>query len=208
MNFKNRINLPYEPGTDEEEIEEVMQAHKEFVPSRLVTIPFMTILRERAYKESTVENLPFRSNFIYYVDQVLYAIQDLPDDKRPLKFNLKWDEAEQSRTKVQYFVSQAVLQAAVEAAANGVKRENLTFNFSYPEAYNADHLRAFKRITRRAVNIGLHDENYKTQEKTGFETESIASALYFAKGQEVPLVNNVVTIDIWGGTSDISIWQY
>ena len=167
----------------------------------------MTILRERTYKESTVENLPFRSNFIYYVDQVLYAIQDLPDDKRPLKFNLKWDEAEQSRTKVQYFVSQAVLQAAVEAAANGVKRENLTFNFSYPEAYNTDHLRSFKRITRRAVNIGLHDENYKTQEKTGFETESISSALYFAKGQEVPFTENVVTIDIGGGTSDLSIWQ-
>ena len=28
LNFKDRINLPYEPGTDEEEIEEVMQAHK------------------------------------------------------------------------------------------------------------------------------------------------------------------------------------
>ena len=66
-----------------------MQAHKEFVPSRLVNVPFMTILRERAYKETSVENLPFRSNFIYYVDQVLYAIEDLPDDKRPLKFNLK-----------------------------------------------------------------------------------------------------------------------
>ena len=205
--FKNRINLPYEPGTDEEEIEEVMQAHKEFVPSREVTVPFMTILRERSYKETSVENFPFRSNFIYYVDQVLYAIQDLPDDKRPLKFNLKWDEAEQSRTKVQYFVSQVVLQAAVEAAANGVKRENLSFNFSYPEAYNADHLRAFKRITRRAVTVGLGDEKFKVQEKTGFLTESISSALYFAKGQEVPLVNNVVTIDIGGGTSDLSIWQ-
>jgi hypothetical protein len=205
--FKNRINTPYEPGTDEEEIEEVMQAHKEFVPSREVTVPFMTILRERSYKESSVENLPFRSNFIYYVDQVLYAIEDLPDDKRPLKFNLKWDEAEQSRTKVQYFVSQVVLQAAVEAAANGVKRENLTFNFSYPEAYNADHLRAFKRITRRAVNVGLGDEKYKSQEKTGFETESISSALYFAKGQEIPFTENVVTIDIGGGTSDLSIWQ-
>ena len=207
LTFKDRINLPYEPGTDEEEIEEVMQAHKEFVPSRHVTVPFMTILRERSYKESTVENLPFRSNFIYYVDQVLYAIQDLPDDKRPLKFNLKWDEAEQSRTKVQYFISQVVLQAAVEAAANGVKRENLTFHFSYPEAYNADHLRAFKRITRRAVNIGLDDEKYKTQEKTGFGTESISSALYFAKGQEIPFTENVVTIDIGGGTSDLSIWQ-
>ena len=135
LGFKNRINLPYEPGTEEEEMEEVMQAHKEFVPSRFVSVPFMTILRERSYKETSSESLPFRSNFIYYVDQVLYAIQDLPDDKRPLKFNLKWDEAEQSRAKSQYFISQIVLQAAVEAAANGIKRENLLFNFSYPEAY-------------------------------------------------------------------------
>ena len=184
-----------------------MQAHKEFVPSRIVEPPFMTILRERSYKESSIENLPFRSNFIYYVDQVLYAIQDLPDDKRPLKFNLKWDEAEQGRTKVQYFMAQVVLQAAVEAAANGVKRENLTFNFSYPEAYTANFTTSFKKVTRRAVNIGLGDKDYKTLEKTRFETESISSALYFAKGQEVPFVDNVVTIDIGGVTSDLSIWQ-
>ena len=207
LEFKNRINLPYDPGTDEEEIEEVMQAHKEFVPSRLVSSPFMTILRERNYKETSSENLPFRSNFIYYVDQVLYAIQDLPDDKRPLKFNLKWDEAEQGRTKVQYFMAQIILQAAVEAAASGVKRENLTFKFSYPEAYTANFTTSFKKVTRRAVNIGLGDNNYKTLEKSGFETESISSALYFAKGQEVPFVDNVVTIDIGGGTSDLSIWQ-
>ena len=207
LNFKNRINLPYDPGTEEEEIEEVMQAHKEFVPSRLVTVPFMTILRERSYKESSVENLPFRSNFIYYVDQVLYAIEDLPDDKRPLKFNLKWGDDEQSRTKIQYFLSQTILQAAVEAAANGIKKENLTFNFSYPEAYSADRLRAFRRITKRSVNVGLGDENFKTQEKTSFLTESVASALYFAEGQKTPFVENVVTIDIGGGTSDISIWQ-
>ncbi len=207
LDFKNRINLPYEPGTDEEEIEEVMQAHKEFVPSRIVSVPFMTILRERAFKETTIDNLPFRSNFIYYVDQVLYAIEDLPDDKRPLKFNLKWDEAEQSRTKVQYFISQTILQAAVEAAANGVKRENLDFNFSYPEAYTSEHLRAFKRITKRSVNIGLSDLNFKTKEKTKFLTESISSALYFASGQKIPFTENVVTIDIGGGTSDLSIWQ-
>ena len=207
LNFKNRINLPYDPGTEEEEIEEVMQAHKEFVPSRLVNVPFMTILRERSYKESSVENLPFRSNFIYYVDQVLYAIQDLPDDKRPLKFNLKWGDDEQSRTKIQYFLSQTILQTAVEAAANGIKKENLTFNFSYPEAYSPDRLRAFRRITKRSVNVGLGDEDFKTQEKTSFLTESISSALYFAEGQKIPFVENVITIDIGGGTSDISIWQ-
>ena len=49
LNFKNRINLPYDPGIEEEEKEEVMQAHKEFVPSRLVNVPFMTILRESKY---------------------------------------------------------------------------------------------------------------------------------------------------------------
>ena len=207
LGFKDRINLPYEAGNDEEEKEEVMQAHKEFVPSRLVSVPFMTILRERSYQETSSENLPFRSNFIYYVDQVLYAIQDLPDDKRPLKFDLKWDEAEQSRVKSQYFISQIVLQAAVEAAAQGIKRENLQFNFSYPEAYSQDLLRSFRRITKRAINIGLNDENYKSQEKTKFETESISSALYFAQGQKIAFANNVVTIDIGGGTSDLSLWQ-
>ena len=207
LNFKNRINLPYEPGIDEEEKEEIMQAHKEFVPSRLVNVPFMTILRERSYKETTSTNLPFRGNFIYYVDQVLYAIEDLPDDRRPLKFNLKWDASEQSRTKVQYFISQVVLQACVEAASNGIKKENLTFNFSYPEAYDYNHAIAFKRQARIALEVGLKDKDFNVQEKTNFRTESISSALYFAEGQKTSFVENVITIDIGGGTSDISIWQ-
>ena len=143
LGFKDRINLPYEAGNDEEEKEEVMQAHKEFVPSRFVSVPFMTILRERSYQETSSENLPFRSNFIYYVDQVLYAIQDLPDDKRPLKFDLKWDEAEQSRVKSQYFISQIVLQAAVEAAAQGIKRENLQFNFFLPRSVFSRFIKIF-----------------------------------------------------------------
>ena len=184
-----------------------MQAHKEFVPSRIVKVPFMTILRERNYKETTSENLPFRGNFIYYVDQVLYAIEDLPDDRRPLKFNLKWDEAEQSRAKVQYFITQTVLQACVEAAANGIKKENLNFSFSYPEAFDFGFARAFKRQARRAIEVGLKDENFKVQEKTDFRTESISSALYFAEGQKTSFTENVITIDIGGGTSDISIWQ-
>jgi hypothetical protein len=207
LNFKNRINLPFEAGSEEEEKEEVMQAHKEFVPSRHVKVPFMTILRERNYKETTAENLPFRGNFIYYVDQVLYAIEDLPDDRRPLKFNLKWDDAEQSRAKVQYFITQTVLQACVEAAANGIKKENLKFSFSYPEAFDFGFARAFKRQARRAIEVGLKDDNFKVQEKTDFRTESISSALYFAEGQKTSFVENVITIDIGGGTSDISIWQ-
>ena len=48
--LKNRINLPYEPGTDEEEIEEVMQAHKEFVPSRLVTSSIYDYFKRDLYR--------------------------------------------------------------------------------------------------------------------------------------------------------------
>ncbi len=207
LNFKNRINSPYEPGTEEEEKEEVMQAHKEFVPSRLINVPFMTILRERTFREATAESLPFRSNFIYFVDQVLYAIEDLPDDRRPLKFNLKWDEAEQSRVKVQYFLSQLILQSCVEAAANGIKPENLSFHFSHPEAYEEGQFRAFRRQARRSIEVGLNEENTNVLKKTTFRTESISSALYFAEGQKVAFVSNIVTIDIGGGTSDLSIWQ-
>ena len=39
--------------------------------------------------------------------------------------------------------------------------------------------------------------------KFKIRTESISSALYFAEGQKIPFVQNVVTIDIGGGTSKI-----
>ena len=70
----------------------------------------------------------------------------------------------------------------------------------------SDHLQLLKEF-RRSVNVGIGDENFKTQEKTNFLTESISSALYFAEGQKTAFTENVVTIDIGGGTSDLSIWQ-
>jgi hypothetical protein len=73
--------------------------------------------------------------------------------------------------------------------------------------YTSEHLRSFKRVAKRAVNVGLADEKFKTQEKTKFLTESVASALYFADSQKTAFTENVVTIDIGGGTSDLSIWQ-
>ena len=63
------------------------------------------------------------------------------------------------------------------------------------------------KSVKERFNFAKFNENYKTQEKTGFETESIASALYFAKGQEVPFTENVVTIDIGGGTTDVAIFK-
>lgn len=206
LNFEERINIPYLPGNTQDDIDEIVQAHKEFVPAQKVDIPFMTILRERVNRESTLENYPFRSNFIYYVDQVLFAIQDLPDNQRPLRFNLKWSQAEQDRVKVQYFLSQVVLQAAVEAAAKGIRKENLNFNFSYPEAFSNDQYRAFKSISKRSINIAFSDEE-KVNSTAKYRPESLSSALYFAQGQKTSFTENVVTIDIGGGTSDISIWQ-
>ncbi len=206
LNFDGRINIPYIPGNTQDDLDEIVQAHKEFVPAQKVDIPFMTILRERVNKETTLENYPFRSNFIYYVDQVLFAIQDLPDSQRPLKFNLKWSQAEQDRVKVQYFLTQVVLQAAVEAAAKGIRKENLSFNFSYPEAFSNDQYRAFKSISKRSINIAFSNEE-GINSAAKYRPESLSSALYFASGQKTSFTENVVTIDIGGGTSDVSIWQ-
>ena len=64
LGFKNRINLPYEPGTEEEEMEEVMQAHKEFVPSRFVSVPFMTILGKDHIKKHHQK--------IYHLEVILF----------------------------------------------------------------------------------------------------------------------------------------
>ena len=40
-----------------------------------------------------------------------------------------------------------------------------------------------------------------------YKSESLSSALYFASSKSAPFTETVVTIDIGGHTSDISIWQ-
>ena len=95
-----------------------------------------------------------------------------------------------------------------EAFCNGVEVDNLDWLFSYPEAFSPDQLRSFKKLFASSVNKILDPTGESPKQfNIKYKSESLTSALYFASHKEATFTESVITIDIGGQTSDVSIWQ-
>ena len=210
VNFLNRI---YSPFTHDEFTESLVYTLRDFLPDKEIELPFLTIGRDRniSLEKNEIQiPLPIWSALIYYVGNINDALADIVDDKkRPLHFNLKWSKTPEDRERVKLFLSQVALQCFAEGLANGVDPARVTWNFSYPESFSPAQLQDFKDIFKVSLYSALQpfDQNIGSQLAPFYKSESLSSALYFASNNSAPFTESVVTIDIGGHTSDISIWQ-
>jgi hypothetical protein len=208
MTFANRALVPFDDA-DEDTLEKAL---RDFLPRREVSIPFMTICRDRLLPGKQSDLLPVWNSYIYYVSNILNAMEDIVSDREnAISFNLKWSKRPEDRTRVQLYLSQVVMQCLAEAAARGVKFENIDWNVSHPEAFTRRQLSAFLNIFASAIKTAQGqqvggEENQRPVNITR-RTESLSTALYFISKSKAAFTENAITIDIGGGTSDISIWQ-
>jgi hypothetical protein len=208
MTFADRALVPFD-DIDEETLD---RALRDFFPRREVSIPFMSISRDRMLSVGNTEFLPVWNNYIYYVNNILHALGDIVSDREnSLSFNLKWSRRPEDRARVQLFLSQVVMQCLAEAAARGVKFENIEWCVSHPEAFTRKQLSAFMNTFASAIQLAQGQQGLEADEKVPLNivrrTESLSTALYFISRAKAAFTENAVTIDIGGGTSDISIWQ-
>lgn len=210
MVFRNRLVLPFELTDDTQRA-----AFQEFLPLADVDIPFMTVLRNRQIGPAAPE-LPLWGSHIYYLTEMDRSLRELAGDR--LRFELKWANDSEERRPILTFLAQVALQSLAEAAATGISPNRVEWRFSYPEAYSPTQLGDFWSTARRAVAIAvspksesaaaLDDPSLRAPEPTT-DSESLATALYFVseKSSEAPPTGNLVTIDMGGLTSDVSIWH-
>jgi len=210
VKFQNRI---FSPFSHDIYADALVFSLRDYLPNHEIELPFLTIARDRNVsldKDEIQIPLPVWSKLIYYVGNISDALADIKDDKkRPLHFNLKWSKTPEDRERVKLFLSQIVLQCLAEALASGTDPSKITWNFSYPESFSPSQLQDFKDIFKNSLYTALQpfDQNISGQTAPFNKSESLSSALYFADKKAAPFTETVVTIDIGGHTSDISIWQ-
>ena len=210
IDFKNRIYSPFTHNLHDEALVYVL---RDYLPDREIKLPFLTISRDRNVginKGDIQDELPIWSAIIYFVGDMRDALADILDDKQsPLHFNLKWSKSPEDRGRIALYLAQVSLQCLAEALASGADLSKLTWNFSYPESFSPSQLRNFHEIFKKSMYLSLQpfDQNIENQKDPFHSSESLSSALYFANQQGAKFVESVVTIDIGGHTSDISIWQ-
>lgn len=179
--------------------------HNEFVPLAETSAPFMTILRSRLQSDD-IEKRPLWSHHIYYIHQIKDALHRLSADSSRLKLGFKFSADANDRTLTLLFLEQVIMHVMVEAASNGIAPSKINWHFSYPESYSHADLRHFQNLINQAVRQTIGSQN-TPKIKIDFVAESLATARYFAHTSEGTFVGHGITVDIGGGSSDMTVWD-
>ena len=194
ISFENRLfQITNSPPRSRTEV------YQQFFSSRLEKTPFFSLFQQhpdsRKKSQSGQRLEPMLDGRIYFVEN--YKL------KENVVSNLKWSPDPEDRIRTQTFIEQICLQCAAEAIHNEVNLIN--WHFSYPLAFSQKDKAAFNTICNNATNT-CEEKTGIQNETVTFESESIATAKYFA-GKFGGFADGAVCIDIGGETSDISIWQ-
>ena len=209
IEFKNRLHSPFLIDKSNERTPYIL---REFIPIKDIKVPFLTIAKDRKFnqKKSDINNnLHLWNSAIYFVGDLIDSLTDIKDPvSGDLQFNLKWSKSPEDRKRIETYLGQVGTQALAEAVASGLEPENISWNFSYPEAFSPDQLRSFKKLFVGSINKVLDPLSENPKEfNINYKSESLTSALYFATNRDAAFTESVVTIDLGGQTSDVSIWQ-
>lgn len=218
------------PKSDEQGA--ILKVYNEFFPPSGREVPFLTALRDRTSRISgePLKSVPVLAATVFlepdanrYIEEIVKLIPRLAQktggggSETTLHFNLKWSSVSWDR-RLNLYLSQLVLQSIVELVYLNVSPASIEWRFSYPEAFDPGKTKRFKEQTRDAVrgiyealgdNLRPRDQNSRPAlPAVTVDKESVSAARYFvtkSDGRSDP--GHVVTIDVGGGTADISIWH-
>ena len=193
----------------------------EFIPNFAVSVPFLTVLMEQ--QSDAVQTLgtgiatrPLWGRSLYAPPSLKVAMDTLVERRQSrLIFNIKWNRGETSdsaaeRRLLGVFARQIIMQAAAELAADGANPDNIKVVYSYPEAFDRRQVRDMHRNFPVWAGDALSPQRTRKiwdDDKCQPLTESLATAYYFVDKHRAPTQTSMVTIDIGGHTSDITVWS-
>jgi hypothetical protein len=163
-----------------------------FVPNSHIPLPLVTAYRVFAPNRID-ENPLLHGNIIVDVTE--------PDISGEVKLNLKWSEEPEDRKLIRAWINQFAFHIVSQAVKNGVKE--IKFKFAYPTAlknegdYKRHFSGAIESLKKKVEKFIRIDDNIE------WETESVASAKFY----DVESFHGLLSIDIGGGTTDISLWK-
>ena len=209
INFTNHLLSPFSAPIDKATWEAFAQRHA--VLDQFT--PFLTALRPQG-AALHAHRLPILNDIILNIKDLRQTIKDIcgpssTGKAEQLKFNLKWSRSPANAEQIQIFLAQTVLQAMAEVVSEGAAPAQISFFFSFPEAFSSGQLDGFKQLVSSAVAIGFdpRNKNDHVEMNPSFRSESICSAYYFYNKKRAAFASSVITFDIGGKTTDITLWQ-
>ncbi|MGI8547227.1 MAG: hypothetical protein ACR2M1_07820, partial [Gemmatimonadaceae bacterium] len=191
-------------------------AREHFVPAGEQKLPIPTTLR-LFNRTGTPELL---------LDRLIYFSHayDLPDD---VVSDMKWDDTASGPAKL--FLEDLVFLILLKAALEGVG--DLQIRWSYPKAFSSDRRNQMNAVWQ-GIMRDLLDGDRRVEKRsklagttqTGTDpyipdpvaaAEGIAAGYFFSDERTIPTAGDradigdaAVTLDVGGGTTDISIWDH
>lgn len=217
LQFSNRCISPYgeDLGPDDQAI-----ISTEFLPPFATSVPFLSLLRQRVSIAPGNAREPVVTDRIFYLFDIGKPINELLSERASgggsrsrdsIRFDLKWaEETRENREAIELFLAQVTLQALAEVTARGSSPTAVRWHFSYPDAFTAFHREDFKALLPQAIQsaLGTPQHHPKIEELL---SESLAAAFYFgsdrSEGKHAYFSESVLTLDVGGGTTDVSLWQ-
>jgi hypothetical protein len=213
VTFAKRLQPAFETHRDSRIWEAFVQRFA--LPDKDIELPFMSVHKEvsNAGDRSRLPVCTDAIDFILDPGQALQEIitYDLTHGKSypPPNFNLKWSEDPRSRERMRLFLAQVVMQTLAEAMAVGVPPSAVACRFSYPEAFSITQRDEFSRILPSvlALAAGPGGERNEGPRLDGLRSESSCAGHYFYANKKAFFGGSVLTLDIGGNTTDITLWQ-
>lgn len=195
--FENRVWWPYYDVLGPIDCSAM---DEEFFPAHSVDMPFRTLLRQRNLGDQ--QNMqPVVGARILFATKPATAMEYIGNDgNQRFHLDIKWATQGQ-REAMQCFLGQAVLMSAAEMVAAGFRRDNVKLHFSYPEAFTATQAENFSLAVAGAADLVGMGEAVRRH-----VPESVAAANFF-RHRGVSFRQPVITIDVGGHTTDVSIWN-
>jgi len=186
--------------------------YEEFLPGKTVSPPFQSIFHEFPSDKEPNYLSPLIDGHIFF----LQNYREFKALAAGVMSDLKWGEPYE-RKRAEAFLEQLCLQCAAEAIAGGEKEINgareISWRFSYPKYLDNrekdEFINTCKNICSR---VKKQTGMAFTIDSPVFKSKIVSLAHFFANIKEgireLNTHKGAVCIDIGGGTSDISIWQY
>lgn len=176
-----------------------LKTYKDFLPpiDRIKDI-FLSFYWRNKFNEA---NKVIEDGRIFYIS-FKENYKDFDVENEHLIKNLKWG-SEVERKCEKAFLEQLFLQSCLEACDSKVKIIN--WRYSFPTSFSTDYKSDFNNLWE-----GFYDDY---QDKVGLQfesllkmSESVATARFFNQIWEEKIPGIFISIDIGGGTTDVSIW--
>ncbi len=172
--------------------------------------PFLSFLRKRPECPDDLDHrgnpraIPIEHAHIFFFNE-RYGLRELLKLLNENVYSdLKWSD--KNRHLIELYLRQLCLHATAEAFCDGAGE--VAWRYSYPLAFSAVMTMGLHGIWQR-LGPFVQSACPKLQCAASMSTsESAATAHYFREFQQALVPGGAVVIDIGGGTSDLSVWQY